>query len=85
VKRPACHVMTYSQKGESRAGPVGKCESSLPIWLLSSAKSELPLKAPTGMEDGTVQLHSGWQVQAAPCMSARCACALAARGQLWSA
>jgi hypothetical protein len=59
AKRPTCHETKYSQKGLSRPGPCGKCESSVAICALKRPKSELPPKAPTGIAEGTVHLRGG--------------------------
>lgn len=52
-----CHVIMYSQKGESREGPVGKCASSVAMDAFRSPNREFPSKAPTGIDEGTVHLH----------------------------
>ena len=52
-----CHVTMYSQKGESMDGPVGKCASSAPIWLVNRPNRLWPPKALTGMLLGMVQLQ----------------------------
>jgi hypothetical protein len=56
-----CQVIMYSQNGESREGPVGNLASSVPIWEVSAPKREVPLKAPTGIAEGTVHLYARCQ------------------------
>jgi hypothetical protein len=58
VNRPMCQVIMYSQNGESREGPVGNLASSVPICEVSAPKREVPLKAPTGIAEGTVHLYA---------------------------
>lgn len=48
-----------SQKGESRAGPVGKCASSAPICSVNTDSRERPPKAGAGEAAGTIQLRAG--------------------------
>ena len=61
ANRPMCQVTMYSQKGESMDGPVGKCASSAPIWLVNRPNRLWPPKALTGMLLGMVQLHTARQ------------------------
>jgi hypothetical protein len=61
-----CHVIMYSQKGESMDGPVGKFASSVPICWVNRPNRLWPPKALTGMLLGMVQLqHSAAQLTAA--------------------
>ena len=57
AKRPMCHVIMYSQNGESREGPVGKLAISVPIWAVNAPNREVPPYDPTGIAEGTVHLN----------------------------
>ena len=52
-----CHVIMYSQNGESREGPVGKLAISVPIWAVNAPNREVPPYDPTGIAEGTVHLN----------------------------
>lgn len=59
AKRPMWNTPISSQKGESRAGPVGKCASSAPICSVNTDSRERPPKAGAGEAAGTIHLWAG--------------------------